>query len=177
MEEHNKTKTDLAKAQGIAFSLALDEMKKQDTHASQEVSDYLISMACENAEGMYHFNNNDELVWQVPEEGKNQHIEIVVQDKGDKRFIPSLEVYCKLHDEEDTIVSEFQIPFVWHPFLYHYGINITIPKEGTYFAEVTIKKPTFGRHDETYGKRYQKDVTVKLGPVSLKPGRKSHGEE
>lgn len=176
MGEHNKTKTDVAKAQGIAFSLALNEMKKQDTHAAKEVDDYIVSMACENAEGMYMFNNDDKLEWQIPGEEKNQHIEIVVQDKEDKRFIPSLEIHCKLSDENKQ-VAEFNIPFVWHPFLYHYGANITIPKEGMYSAEVTIKKPTFGRHDETYGKRYAKDVTVTLGPVSLKPGRKPHGEE
>jgi hypothetical protein len=167
----------LARAQGDTFMLALNEMQTEDAHASIEVDDYIVSLACEDAEGMYMDADTGKLHWMVPEEQANQHVEVVVQDKDDKRFLPGLEIYCRLFDEKKKEVVHVQIPFIWHPFLFHYGINTTIPKKGKYTAEVTIKKPQFHRHDETYGKRYEKDVTVRLGPVALTPGRKEHGEE
>ena len=170
-------KRNLAVAQGDVYALALDEMKDEDGNASTEADDYIISIACEDAEGMYMYNEKGDLEWMIPEKGVNQHFEVVVQDKDDKRFIPGLEIYAKLLDKSKNVVAEMIVPFIWHPFLFHYGINCRILTAGTYFAELKIKKPSFHRHDETYGKRYGKDVTVILGPVSLKPGRKNHGEE
>jgi len=170
-------KRNLAVAQGNTYSLALDEMKDEDANASVKVDDYLISIACENAEGMYMYNVKGNLEWMIPKRGDNQHFEVVVQDKDDKRFIPALEIQAELLDENKKVAAEMIVPFIWHPFLFHYGINCKIPKAGKYYAKVQIKKPSFHRHDETYGKRYKKDVTVTLGPITLKPGRKNHGEE
>jgi uncharacterized protein involved in high-affinity Fe2+ transport len=170
-------KRNLALAQGTTYALALDEMQTEDTHASCIIDDYIISIACEDAEGMYMDSDAGELRWMIPDKKDNLHFEVVVQDKDDKRFIPDLEVKAKILNEKKETVTTMTVPFIWHPFLFHYGINCSIPKAGKYVAEVTIKKPSFHRHDETYGNRYPKDVTVTLGPLSLKPGRKEHGEE
>ena len=170
-------KRDLAVAQGDTYALALDEMKEEDVSASIQVDDYIISLACEDAEGMYMYNSKDTLAWMIPEKSDNQHFEVVVQDKDDKRFIPGLEIHAQLLGENKKIVAEMVVPFIWHPFLFHYGTNCKIPKAGKYYAKIHIKKPPFHRHDEVYGKRYKKDVSVTLGPIKLKPGRKIHGEE
>lgn len=174
--DHEK-KENLAKSQGITYSLALEEMKGIDVHASCEIEDYIVSVACEEAEGMYMYDRRGKLHWMVPEKGDNQHFEVVVQDKDDKRFIPGLTVKAHLLDNEKKVVTEMTVPFIWHPFLFHYGINCKIPKKGKYFAQIEIEKPAFHRHDQTYGKRYEKDVSVTLGPLTLTPGRKEYGEE
>lgn len=173
----HERKENLAKAQGITYSLALDEMKGEASHASVEIEDYIISVACENAEGMYMYSSSGKLHWMVPEKKDNQHFEVSVQDKDDKRFIPSLEVNAQILDENKKMVTKMEVPFIWHPFLFHYGVNCSIPKKGTYYAVIEIKKPAFHRHDQTYGKKYEKDVSVTLGPITLTPGRKEHGEE
>jgi hypothetical protein len=175
VEEKEKKKT-LALAQGDTYALALVEMQEEDVHASVEIEDYIISIACEDAEGMYMYNDG-KLEWMIPHEGDNQHFEVVVQDKEDKRFIPGLEVHATLFDEHKKEVAKMEVPFIWHPFLFHYGINCKIPKAGKYTAEIFIKKPSFHRHDEEVGNRYANDVTITLGPVLLKPGRKEHGAE
>lgn len=78
----------LADDQGKAYTAALEKMKEDDVHASQEVEDYIISLACEDAEGMYMYDSSGKLAWMIPEEGDNQHVEVVVQDIEDKRFLP-----------------------------------------------------------------------------------------
>lgn len=170
-------KHNLAVSQGDTYSLALDEMKDEDVSASLQIDDYIISLACENAEGMYMTDKEGRLSWMTPADKENIHVEVVVQDKDDKRFIPHLDIFCKLYDEDKKEVANLHIPFIWHPFLFHYGMNTTIPRKGKYTAEITIKKPLFHRHDQTYGMRYQKDVTILLGPLLLTPGRKDYGEE
>lgn len=169
-------KIKLATDQGETYELALEKMKEEDVHASIEFEDYIISVCCEKAEGMYMQHDND-LRWMIPHREDNQHVEIVVQDKDDKRFLPGLNIFCTLYNEKMEEIAILNIPFIWHPFLFHYGMNCKIPGKGSYTVKVTVLKPMFHRHDEVMGKRYQNDVTVVLGPLILEPGRKEYGPE
>lgn len=146
-----------------------------DNHAESEIDDYIVTIASEEAEGTYQLSS-DGLKWQMPEKPKNTHLEIIVRDKHDNRFIPGLQIHGKVM-KDDQVIEEADFPFYWHPFLYHYGHNFHIDEEGEYHVEVHIPAPTFPRHDEIKGKRYPKDVTVKLGPIQLEQGRKPHGPE
>lgn len=174
--EDNEKKIALAEAQGKAFTAALEYMKEMDNHVAKEVGDYIISLASEEAEGTYSFTNG-KLQWHVPREKANSHLEIVVQDKKDKRFIPNLQITGKVYDENDKLVTEAKFPFLWHPFLYHYGAMLEIPKEGKYTIQVTFPAPDFHRHDEIKGKRYEEGVDVRIGPIELETGREPHGPE
>ena len=173
--EDNEKKIKLAEDQGKAFSAALDYMKEMDNHAEKEVDDYIISLASEEAEGTYQLEG-DKLKWNTPQEGKNTHLEIVVRDAKDKRFIPGLKIRGKVFDEDKNVIADTDFPLLWHPFLLHYGAFFHIPKSGKYTVEVQIPAPTFHRHDEIKGKRYEKDVKVEI-EIELETGRKPHGPE
>lgn len=173
--EDNEKKIALAENQGKAFSEALDYMKNMDNHAEKTVEDYIISLASEEAEGTYQLKNG-KLEWQVPKEEFNTHLEIVVRDKKDKRFIPGLKIKARVFDENEKLVVEKECPFFWHPFLYHYGVMLEIPKEGKYTVEVSFPAPDFHRHDEIKGKRFEKGVQVKI-PIEMETGREPHGPE
>jgi alkyl sulfatase BDS1-like metallo-beta-lactamase superfamily hydrolase len=176
-EPLSAAKDKLRKDQGEAYQRALDYMAVETASAQVEADDYIITLACEEAEGMYHVMENGELEWRVPPAEENQHVEVAVQSKLDKRFMGGLDITCKLFDSDGKLIGEKVQPYIWHPFLDHYGVNWVIPGEGDYTAEVTIKRPTFCRHDEFIGKLFQNDVTVKLGPVHLVPDRSEHGGE
>lgn len=176
MTSEMKKKEEVAREEGKAYEHALELMKSETVHAETEAEDYIITLAAEKAEGMYEFTDG-KLEWRVPKGEMDQHIEVVVQDKEDKRFVPGLEVTCKLYQLDGNFVGEARQEFIWHPFLYHYGKNWDIPGAGKYMAQLTIRKPAWPRHDEMKGKRYAKDVTVDVGPIELKPGRKPHGPE
>jgi hypothetical protein len=176
-EKLSPEKDQLRKDQGSTYQKAVDFMAKETASASLEIDDYIVTLACEEAEGMYHLMENGDMHWVIPEPEDNQHVEIIVQDKEDLRFIPGLIIHVRLFDKDGKLNGEKDIPFIWHPFLLHYGINWKIEGEGDYTAEVTIKAPTFCRHDEYLGERYKNDVTVTLGPVHLVPDRSEHGGE
>jgi hypothetical protein len=64
------------------------------------------------------------------------------------------------------------MPFLWHPYLYHYGTNAKVPGEGPYTVRVQIQAPTFMRHDPVNGKRYAEPVRVVFEDRRFTPGRK-----
>ena len=166
----------LVNKQGEAYQASYNELMNEDPHSVVKIDDYIVTTSFEKAEGMYMLQTDLSLRWVVPEEKDNQHIEVIVQDGKDKRFIPYLAVSLRLYQGKIVIVDQ-QVPFIWHPFVFHYGINGHIPEEGEYEPEVTIKMPLFHRHDEVRGKRYGKDVQIKLPRVHLTPGKKPHGPE
>lgn len=172
----NNLKESLEHVQGDAYSEALDFMKKEDNYAEKEVDDYIITVVNENAEGTYNVAGN-ELKWITPDKNLNAHVEVIVRDRDDHRFIPGLKVFCKIISEDQKEVGEKEMVFFWHPFLFHYANNWEVPGEGNYFAEIRIPRPEFPRHDEIKGKKYCNDVNVRLGPLKFDTGRKPHGPE
>jgi hypothetical protein len=178
MSAEEKKKMALAKKQGVAFTEALDLMKKETENRETKADDYIITVLAEKAEGYYVTALDGTLEWRVPQPEDNLHLEVVVRDKNDWRFIPDLSIQCQLFSADEFLIDEKTQPFIWHPLLYHYGVNWAIPgEEADYSTRVMIKEPIFGRHDEERGKRYGKAVEVRLGPLHIIPGQKSHGPE
>ncbi len=98
-------------------------------------------------------------------------MEVAVRDAADGRFIPGLEVTVTLRDQAERELGTAIQPFLWHPWLYHYGRNWQVPREGTYTVRVHIEPPTFHRHDHENGLRYTEPVDVDFD-VEIQPGQK-----
>jgi hypothetical protein len=184
-EEATAEQLRLAVQQGEMFGKALKHMVGEVVDDGQEVEagPYLVAYAIEKAEGMYMpagsmsmgesgngssaaEGDHDQLIWHEPEE-ENIHLEVSVRDAADGRFIPGLTVHARLVDSENNDVGMHQQPFIWHPWLYHYGRNWMVPKDGDYTLYVYIEAPTFHRHDKENGKRYAHDVEVEFSAVKI----------
>ena len=171
-EEASRKQLDLAHAQGEAYVEALNHMAYEEAHDGGEkpAGDYVIAYAVEHAEGMY-LRDGDQLTWQEPGE-ENAHIEISVRDAADNRFIPGLTVTVVVEDSDKNVIGEREQPFLWHPWLYHYGLNWQLPGSGEYTLNVHVKAPEFMRHDNKNGERYLEDVVVIFENVQIKTGKK-----
>lgn len=170
--EAERQQLDLAREQGDAFETALREMAEGVAHdgRTQSAGDYIVGYAVESAEGLYQMKNG-ELKWQEPTD-ENVHVEVVVQDGADRRFVPGLTIHATLIDPDGNEVGTYQQPFLWHPWLYHYGRNWHVSKDGEYTLRVHIEAPDFGRHDNKNGKRFAEDVTVEFSGVNIQTGQK-----
>jgi len=170
-DEADKHQLELSRREGAAYRRSLTYMAEEVAHtgATKEVNGYLVGIAQEEAEGMYHLEDG-ELVWKAPQE-ENCHIEVSVSDADDNRFIPQLDVEVTLVAEDGTEVGPFKTPFLWHPGLYHYGRNVKVPGDGSYKVVVDIAAPTFPRHDKTNGKRYGEPVHVEFDGIDIKTGQ------
>ncbi|MGI5826252.1 MAG: hypothetical protein ACOX50_02465 [Patescibacteria group bacterium] len=176
-KENNDLKAQLEKEQGEAYSKALELMKKETVNQEVEVNDFIVTLLAEEAESFYITRLDGTLEWRIPQPEENQHISVVVRDKQDLRFIPDLTVSCRLFSSDGYLIDEKTQPFIWHPFLYHYGVNWELSGKDNYTAEISISEPIFGRHDKKKGKRYGENVTVRMGPLALTPGKKEHATE
>lgn len=170
-EEAEAHQLELARGQGEAYVAALEEMVNNVASYGDEqrAGDYIVAIAVESAEGMYHLEGGD-LVFKEPEE-ENCHVEVSVRDAADQRFIPGLTIHVRLTASDGRDVGRHLQPFVWHPWLYHYGRNWVVPGDGDYTLDVSIKAPEFMRHDPHNGKRYPGDVELTFQNVKIETGK------
>lgn len=171
-DEADRHQIDMAKKEGAAYHASLKYMAEEvaDSGGMTRAGDYIVAYAQERAEGMYSLKGEGELVWDEPTD-ENCHLEISVSDAGDQRFVPYLDITATLTPKDGKAVGPFEVPFVWHPGLYHYGTNIKVPGDGIYRLDVKIKPPAFMRHDEVNGKRYAETVDVTFDAVEIKTGQ------
>lgn len=167
-DEVDERQLELARKEGDAYRESLEYMVEEvaDTGDTKEAGDYIVGFAQEGAEGMYAPAGEGELEWQEPD-GENCHLEVAVCDGADRRFVPELTVHATLTAEDGTEVGPTEIPFVWHPGLFHYGKNLELPKSGTYTIDIEIEPPEFKRHDEENGDRYADSVEVRFEDVEI----------
>lgn len=161
----------LAKMQGNALRAALQHMIEKEAQGSTtRAGEYVVAYAIEDAEGLYVMQNG-RLTWREPEQ-ENAHIEIAVMDGADGRFVPGLSVHVTLTDGTGQEVGTHRQEFYWHPWLYHYGRNWTVPGDGLYTLRVRIDPPTFPRHDKINGQRFAEPVEVVFPEVKIETGQK-----
>lgn len=171
-EEATAETLQMAREQGQALEKALQHMTRKEAHDGGELpaGDYLIAYAVENAEGLHELRG-DRLEWIEPQE-ENCHLEVCVRDAADGRFIPALDVTATLIDANGKEVGTHRQPFLWHPWLYHYGRNWKVPGDGEYTLRVRIEPPRFGRHDKINGDRFREPVEATFDGVKIKTGKK-----
>ena len=172
-DEADQQQLSLAREQGEAFGHAVDTMagKVAVDGGSTTAGEYIVGWAVEHAEGMYEPADGGRLEWREPED-TNCHVEIVVRDASDGRFVPGLHVTATVIGTDGREVGTHEQPFLWHPWLYHYGRNWKVPGDGTYGIRVDIDPPRFGRHDPENGKRFQEKVSVTFNDVHIETGQK-----
>lgn len=172
-EESSRRQLELAKRQGEALQQALEAMDEESDSGVhvRRAGDYEIGIAVEEAEGMWH-PQDGELVWRDPEE-ENCHVEVCVRDGADGRFLPGLDVTVTLVGPDGEEVGTHEQPFLWHPWLYHYGRNWRVPGAGEYTLRVRVEPPSFPRHDHENGRRFLEPVEVEFARVEIEPDQKT----
>ena len=168
-EESTKDQLALARKQGEAYADAVQAMDKETGADIKAAGEYEVGIVVESAEGMYYMDGG-RLVWKEPAE-ENAHVEVAVRDAADGRFVPGLTVSVTLTDSGGNALGTHEQPFLWHPWLYHYGRNWKVPGEGDYRVTVRIEAPTFMRHDHENGKRFAEPVEVEF-ERHITPGQK-----
>lgn len=171
-DEVDERQLALATEEGDTYLWSIEYMANEVAHTGdvKEAGDFKVAFAQEEAEGMYHFREEGALEWVEPDD-ENCHLEVAVADIDDGRFVPELDVEATLVPEDGDEIGPVEVPYVWHPGLHHYGINLEVPGDGTYTVRVHVEPPTFPRHDETNGDRYADSLDVEFEDVDLETGQ------
>jgi hypothetical protein len=91
---------------------------------------------------------------------------------GLARLLDAAGVFLAYVTPHARAVLATELPFLWHPFLHHYGTNAAVPDEGPYRVSVRIAPAGFVRHDPVNGRRYAEPVEAHFENVGLTIGRK-----
>jgi Fe2+ transport protein len=172
-EESSEAQLELAVRQGRALHEALEAMDEESDSGVlvRREGEYEIAVAVEEAEGMWSWSDG-KLEWRNPTD-ENCHVEVCVRDGADGRFVPYLGVTATLIDDEGRELGPHEQPFIWHPWLYHYGRNWTVPEGGAYRVRVRIEPPGFMRHDHENGSCYTEPVEVEFEAIEIEPAQKT----
>jgi hypothetical protein len=170
-DEASPEQIEAACEQGRAYGRALELMTTRiaDDGGEQRAGCYLVGYAIEEAEGMYEWRDGA-LEWHAPAD-ENLHVEVSVRDAGDGRFVPGARVLATLIDADGTEFGPHEQPLLWHPMLYHYGRNWTLPHDGDYTLRVRVEPPRFSRHDKINGCRFTRPADVEFAGVRVERGR------
>jgi Fe2+ transport protein len=161
----------VARREGDAYGQAVKAMAGEEGARAVHAGDYLLAFVNEEAEGMYQLEDG-QLVWREAAPDANVHLEVAVADAADGRFVPGLSVHVDLERDGKRVVST-DLPFLWHPFLHHYGGNAMLPDAGPYDVQVRVAPAPFMRHDPVNGQRYAEPVVARFDKVTFVNGRKA----
>jgi len=172
-KEADRKQLRVAQGEGDAVKRSLAAMRHETGRGkSIRVRDMLISCSEEHAEGLYIWEG-DQLVWHNPSENENAHLEIVVEDAHDGRFIPYLDVTASIFKAaQDEPLLTVTLPFLWHPWLYHYGANLAMPGDGNYDLLIQVSNLKVNRHDKENGNRYTQPAEVRFENIPFTTGQK-----
>lgn len=161
----------LAREAGEAYQKMVHYFIEEIAHCGrvQDSGDFRVGVAVESAEPLW-YPSGGQLVLGEPPVTANQHLEVVVTDAMDGRFVPQLAVAVTVL-RQGREIGTWDLPFLWHPTMYHYGRNVTITGSGPHTLRVSIAAPTFHRHDKVNGRRYGEPVVVEFADIDLKTGR------
>ena len=173
-EENKQYWLPLAKAQGKAFKLALENMiysTALDGLAVQN-GDYLVAYATEYAKGHWELQNGKlEYSSRFGKSAEvNSHLGVVLMDALTGRFLPGAEITASVSSPKGP-VGTYQPGFVWHPWVFHYGENIRVPGSKAYTVKVNANPPSYRRYGKDIGKIMANPVDFTFQNVKIKTGQ------
>lgn len=166
----------LAKAQGAALARAYAEMSRGVANQGTEtiVGEYRVAYAVEYAETFWRMSEGDLVYDARPEQSAetNAHVEVAVFDALTGRFLPGLSVHVSVVDAAGRPAGTEAVPFMWHPWLHHYGRNWRVPRAGDYRLRIHVDPPIWARADRELGRRFVEPIDVVFDAVHVFTGQK-----
>ena len=140
----------------------------------QRAGDYVVANANEYSEAYWSFENGHFALATEMENAatRNAHIEVAVMDAKTGRFVPGLQVTARLTAPDGRVLGTHQEPFMWHPWLWHYGENWRIPHGGRYSVHVHFDPPPYARYGRESGGVMKVPVDMDFDGQQLHPGQK-----
>lgn len=166
----------LASGIGHAYKNALKEMFRRSSAGKDTVSgDYLVAFADEYAEAYWYYNKNKKLTYmvsQVQSSATNAHVEVAICDAKTGRFMHDLTVSTTLYYKDGELGTGDE-PFMWHPWLYHYGANWRVPRSGRqYRLHVEAQPPVHRRYGRVFGRQFTRPAVADFSGVLIRTGEK-----
>ncbi len=160
--------TQLASSEGEAVDRPMaDLLRSADASGSQARSgDYKVAVVVRSARGYWEARNG-KLNYASPTNsvGPTAHIDVSIRDATTGRFVPDLKVRVTVLDSRKKEIDTYATPFMWHPWMNHYGLNMPVPGPGRYTIRVRAEAPAFRRYGSMALKKFNRPIDVEVHNV------------
>lgn len=165
---------DLARREGDAVDRSLVEVLHEGANGSQlRTGDYRVAVLIHPARGYWN-SQGGKLSYISPDGslGPAAHIDVSIRDATTGRLVPGLNVRVTILNSRKKEIDTYALPFMWHPWINHYGLNVPTPAPGRYTIRVRAEAPAFRRYGSTALKRFNRPVDVEVRDVRFAPAEK-----
>lgn len=124
---------------------------------------YTVTVLLRRAQGVW-ISRDDKLVYKPPNNsvGPVNHMEISIRDVTTGRLVPDLNVRATILKSRRKEIDTYAAPFMWHPWMNHYGLNVAVPGKGSYIIRVRADAPSFRRYGSSALTKFNRPVDVEL---------------
>ncbi|GJG86119.1 hypothetical protein tb265_13000 [Gemmatimonadetes bacterium T265] len=171
----------LALDEGAALARSLNEMANNVavSGAQARAGEYTTYVAFERAEGYWepHGRTPDGIGLRYTIEAdesaaRNAHLEVGVRDTLTGRFLPVGQPRVTVLDARGRAVGTFSPPFIWHPWIHHYGMNLRVPRSGRYAMVVHADPPAYRRYGPLADRLFAGPVDAEVPNLKIVTGQK-----
>ena len=159
---------ELAVNEGDALDQPLvDMLRNPDASGSQVRSgDYRVAVIVQHARGDWE-ERNGKLAFVSPDSdiGPIAHMDVTVRDAATGRLVPDLNVHATILDSRRRAIDTYSMPFMWHPWMSHYGLNVPVPGDGRYTVRVRAEAPAFRRYGSSALRKFNKAIDAEVRGV------------
>ena len=156
---------DLSRQEGTAVASSfLTALRGDPANGSQRRSGgYTVTVLLRRAQGVW-ISRDDKLVYKPPNSsvGPVNHMEISIRDVTTGRLVPDLNVRATILESRRKEIDTYAVPFMWHPWMNHYGLNVAVPGKGSYIIRVRADAPSFRRYGSSALTKFNRPVDVEL---------------
>ena len=130
--------------------------------------DYRVAVTVQPARG-YWKPDSRRLAYIEPDTnvGRVSHLDVAIRDVASGRLIPELSVRAVVMDSRGRELGTYTMPFMWHPWSSHYGLDIAVPEKGRYSIHVRADAPGFRRYGSSALKKFNRPLNVVVRGVRL----------
>jgi Fe2+ transport protein len=162
---------DLARDEGEAVDRPLTALiAGPDASGSQVRSgDYKVAVVVQQDRGYWEARNG-KLSYVNPDSsvGPTVHIDVIVRDATTGRFVPGLRLRATILNSRKKEIDTYTLPFMWHPWMNHYGLTVPTPGKGRYTIRVRAEAPDFRRYGNTALKKFNRAIDVSVRGVRMR---------
>ena len=134
--------------------------------------DYRVAVTVQPRHG-YWKDVNGRLIYIPPDTsiGKVSHLDVTIRDAASGRLIPELSVRAVLIDSRGRDLDTYAMPFMWHPWSSHYGLDVAVPETGRYSIRIRANAPAFRRYGSSALRKFNRPLDVVLRGLSFSARR------
>jgi hypothetical protein len=159
----------LSRKEGAAFASAIEAAirRKGRSGYHQRAGDYDVALIVSPATGSWNMRDG-KLVYLAPDSSAAiHHIDVTIRDGATGRSVPGLNVRVTLLNSRKREAGTFVLPFMWHPWMNHYGANVAVPASGRYTIRVRADAPAYRRYGAGALKQFNRALDVDVRNVRL----------